>query len=401
MSRKQRKKILRNLLLSQDGNKYLWPSLVMLCAGTLLLLLTVLLWSAFDGLLNGRNTKDPLGSTYLTISKEIQNGKLAEQKPGIFSIKEIDVLASLPQVIDVGIYNSASFPVEVSMNSGDTLSFSTKLFVEAVPDRFLFSRPVEWNWQQGKREIPVIVSREFLNLYNYGIAPNEGVPQLSEGTIRTLEFNMKVGIGLFSESYTAKVVGFSDRISSILVPMQFVEYGNLLFGDKAVTPPVRLIAQVNDPSDEGFVQFLLDRSYVTNNDLLRWNKLREVVNTVIYSIRILSVLLLLFGITLLFFFTYVNRNNNLEKVKCLLLLGYSPRYLHRFLFLRHLFTITWVMCISAILLLIINIRVARYLYGLGLVIDKFPTIEMWGALVFIYISLLLIINMSITRLLKE
>src|SRR5690606_29569662 len=114
-----------------------------------------------------------------------------------------------------------------------------------------------------------IVSVDFLDLYNFGYAPNQGVPQLTKGTIQSLTFTLKAGTGEQSQEFTARVAGFSDRISSIIVPQTFLDYANNRFAAPQPKPqqPSRLIVLVNDPSDPVFTEYLLERKYETNNEL--------------------------------------------------------------------------------------------------------------------------------------
>ena len=78
--------------------------------------------------------------------------------------------------------------------------------------------------------VPIILPRDFLMLINYGIAESQGLPQISEDLLAAarLKINMS-GHGKRGHE-TGKVVGFSDKISSILVPESFLEYSNGLYG---------------------------------------------------------------------------------------------------------------------------------------------------------------------------
>jgi len=272
VKQRPRRVILRKLLLRRRGNKRLWPALLSLCLGTAILLYAIILYTGFRDALSGKYDKSSIEGTYLTISKQIDaEQEITKQKPALFSNTEIRALGSLPVVQDIGMFTSARFPVEVAFK-GDSMQFSTRLFIESVPDRFIDNKPLDWYWQYTAKEVPVIVSTEFLNLYNYGYASNQGVPQLTMGTIQSLHFTLNIGTGNNAAEYTARVAGFSDRISSILVPEAFIQYGNKHFAPAQQEPqPSRLILKVKDPSDDLLVEYLHEARYETNNELLRAN----------------------------------------------------------------------------------------------------------------------------------
>lgn len=328
MSKTETDRLLRKLMLHKSGKARVWSAWVALFAGILLLLCAVTIWWDFQQLLHGRNQNDSLGSTFLTINKKITNENMARPSETIFSEKEIENLRKAPQVQDVGVLAANHFPVAASM--GSTLGFYTQLFLEAVPDRFMDNKTTEWNWKEGDMQVPIIVSGEFLNLYNYGFAPSQGLPQLSESTIKSLGFDLTIG-GATQEKYTGHIVGFSDRINSVLVPEAFLQYANRKFGTHATSQPSRLIVKAKDPSDKQFVEYLNANNYATNAEQLRWNKLRAIVETVTLATGILAVLLIGIGTLVFVLFIELTFAKATEAVKLLLQLGYKPSVLGRFM----------------------------------------------------------------------
>ncbi|MCB0697137.1 MAG: hypothetical protein KDC07_07215 [Chitinophagaceae bacterium] len=397
MKQRPRRILLRKLLLRSQSNKRLWPALITLCMGTVLLLYAIIVWTGFRDILSGKYDKDSIHGTYVTVSKPIPNeGVITEQKQALFSNTEIRALAALPGVKDLGVFMPGHFPVEVSF-TGKDMSFSTNLFIESVPDRFIDNKPLDWYWQRTSKEVPIIISTEFLNLYNFGYAPNEGVPQLTRATISSLLFDLSVGKGDNKETFKARVVGFSDRISSILVPQAFVQYGNKYLADTTITQPSRLIVLVTDPSDELFTTFINERGYITNGELFRLSRLRTIVTAASIGIGLLSVVLLVIsGMVLLLFaeLTVAKAKDNLHK---LVLLGYSPYFLGKFMYLRYVIIIVLTMVVAGILAIFAQVRVAKFLLTLNLDMTTFPPVEVWAALVCITLVLFFLVNRVIKK----
>lgn len=394
----QQKTLLRKLLLRHRSNNRLWAALIALCIGTTLLLLSVLIWWNFREILSGRGSNDSLGSTFLTVGKKVTNEKMGRPEMTLFSPQEIDAMLGAPQVQDVGVLVSNRFPVWATLNT--TVAFSTEMFLEAVPDRFIDNRPVDWIWTPGNRTVPIIVSSEFLNLYNYGFALSQGLPQLSQASIQSLAFDLKIGRGQLEETYSARVVGFSDRITSVLVPQTFVDYGNKLFTGRETFPPSRLILKVKDPSDKTFINYLETRDYTTNAEQLRWSKLRTVVDAVASATGLLAILLMGIGTLVFILFIELTIARAQESMALLMQLGYSPRYLGRFMLRRFLPLMLAALVLAMWLAMIAQYMAADKLKKMNLNLPHVPGWQVWAALGASALVLLAFVSRAITRAIK-
>jgi hypothetical protein len=398
VKQRPRKVILRKLLLRRRGNKRLWPALLSLCMGTLILLYAIILYTGFRDALSGKYDKDSIEGTYLTISKEIDaNQEITKQKPALFSNTEIRALGSIPTVQDIGMFTSARFRVEVAF-TGDSTQFSTRLFIESVPDRFIDDKPLDWYWQYTAKEVPVIVSTEFLNLYNFGYAPNQGVPQLTKGTIQTLRFTLKVGTDNDAAEYTARVAGFSHRISSILVPESFIEFGNQHYAvAQPEQQPSRLILKVKDPSDELLTEYLHEAKYETNNELLRSNRMRTVVYGATLGMGLLAIVLLMMGLSVFILYAELTIARAQHNLQLLVQLGYSPRFLSRFILRRYVFIILGVMIAAGIAAIYAQVQTAKAALEMDLYIARFPGWEVWAALGLVTLIMLLLVKRKVDK----
>lgn len=400
MRHKSRRAILNRLLLQAHTNKRLWPALLALLFGTCMLLYAVVLWTGFKELMGGHNSKTDVYGAYLTISKAIPaSEEIHKQKPKLFTNKEIRALGSLPGVDDIGMFSRGNFPVEVAFEGGDEL-FSTNLFLESVPERFIDNKPPDWYWQPSSGEVPVIVSNEFLNLYNFGYAPNQGVPQLTSGTIKALSFSFTIGKGDFTEVFTARVVGFSDRISSILVPESFIAYGNEYYAVQKPGQPMRLIIRVQDPSDELLVNYLKGRDYVTNNELLRLNKLRTVLYAAMGGMALLAIILLVMGVTVFSLFVQLTLTRAAQNLQLLTQLGYSPRFLARFVWIRYVLILIAVVVVAAVAIVMAQVRTAKAILDVNLYIATFPGWQVWATLGVVFVSLVIAVRFAVNKGLK-
>ena len=391
-----RNKLLRKLLLRNNGGAgRMWASLISLCIGTTLLLLSVMIWWNFQQLLEGREANDSLGSTFLPVSKKITNSMMGKKGASLFSTQEIEGLKAAPQVQDVGQLTSNRFPVYAVLNAN--VGFATDMFLEAVPDRFIDNKPEDWYWQPSSQRVPLIVSAQFLDLYNYGFAPSQGLPQLSESSIMSLAFELRVGPRERPEVYTARVVGFSDRITSVLVPQSFIDYGNQLYTGQVTIPPSRLIVKTKDPSDKNFVHFLEEKGYNTNSEQLRWNKVRVIVEIVTAATGLLAILLLGIGALVFVLFIELTISKAQASITLLLELGYSPRYLSIFMIRRFFPMLIATLLVSMGLATLAQILSSDFIKTQNLIISGIPGWPVWAALGISTLFLLTLVSRSIIK----
>lgn len=393
MKKRGEKKLLRKLLLVQKGSLRLWSALLALCIGTTLLLSAVMIWWNFRELLEGKYDDDSLGSTFLTVSKRVTNENMGKPVTTLFTRTEIDALSAAPQVQELGVLTSNRFSVYATLNV--SVGFSTQMFLESVPDRFIDKKPENWSWQPGMVHVPIILSSDFLNLYNYGFALSQGLPQLSESSIKSLAFDLKIGNQDHGETYSAQVVGFSDRISSVLVPESFLEYGNKNFANGIPQAPSRLIVRVKDPSDHAFIDYLNTRGYVTNTEQLRWNKLRTVVDSVVSSIGLLAIILMAVGTLVFILFIELTITRARQSIALLLELGYSPTYIAKFMISRFVPLIVITVLVSMCLLLTIQVYASGWMSKINLNIPLEPGWPVWIALIASLVLLLFSVSRAI------
>ncbi|MBS1615047.1 MAG: hypothetical protein JST06_02915 [Bacteroidetes bacterium] len=391
--------LLKKLLLSQSSRRRLWTSLFALSLGLFLLLAAVLLWWNFDFLLSGKASGQHLDGSYLTLSRRVTNENMGQPGETVFSPAAMESLRQAPQVEDLGEVISLRPQAYMRLQLGPGLGFSTVLVLESVPNRFIDHCPPDWNWSPGSRRVPVILSSSFLSLYNYAFAPSQGLPQLSEESIKSLPFSLAIGQGSRSESFVAQVVGFSDRINSVLVPAPFIQEMNIQSGEETQSVS-RIVVKVKDPSNKGFTDFLKEHDYVTNSELGRWSQLSAVVHSIVFFVGILAVLLVL--VSVLVFVQFIELNIAKAKSSVVLLqeLGCSPSSLRRYL-QQHFFQLLLLAIVSAVCMGMIVQLLCSFLGSKsGLHFRLIPGWPFWVSVLFVGCGLFAQLRRSITTAIK-
>lgn len=400
MSDTKRDSMLKKLLLRTQHRSRLWAALLALCLGTTLLLLSVLIWWNFNELLYGRNQKDSLGSTFLIIGKRVTDQNMGIPNATVFQPQEIEELKHVPEVQDVGVITSNHFPIYAMM--GGQLPLSTDLPLESVPDNFIDNVPSGWKWEPGSRDLPIIVSSQFLDIYNYVFAPSQGLPQLSQSSVKSIALNLKVGTQERNEMFLAHVVGFSDRIGSVLAPQSFIDYGNKTYGKPGIAQTsTQLIVKAKDPSDTKFTGYLQQHDYSTNSQNLKWSKMRGIVEVVTSATGILALLLMAIGTLVFILFIELTIAKAQSSLTLLLQIGYSPKYISSFMARRFLPMILGTVVFSMLVAIAGQWMAANAAAAQGLALPILPGWPVWGALVVSTIILLLLVVGSIKNAIRR
>lgn len=312
-------------------NKLLWKSnrkahFVGAFAGSLLglilLLVSVQLYIDFrDILTSGEKLLQP---EYLVINKKVSLFKAFQSSSCAFGKKDIEEISAQPFVSGVAPFVANAFKVSAYTNQTRNIpAFYTELFFESVEDRYLDIAPEDWGWTPTSPYVPIILPKDYLNLYNFGFSESQGLPKISEGMIGMVTFTLRIQGKGKEQELSGKIIGFSNRINSILVPYSFMKWANANFGENNSQDPQRLIIVAKNPSDPRIVEFLNAKNYETNTEKLKNSKLLVVLNvitTVVSGIAVLIVFLsfmnFLLGFQILIF-------KSLDKIKLLLHLGYT------------------------------------------------------------------------------
>ncbi len=395
MSDHKQTNLLKKLLLNTRHKSRLWAALAALCTGTTLLLISVMIWWNFRELLYGKNQNESLGSTYMIIGKQVKDRDMGKANATVFTQKEIDSLKLAPEVQDVGVISSNRFQVYAKM--GGKLAFATELALECVPDKFIDKMPADWKWEPGNQNMPIIVSSKFLDIYNYAFAPSQGLPQLSESSVKSIALNLEVGQGEKMERFTAHVVGFSDRIESVLAPQSFIDYGNRKFGNGGVKESIsQVILKAKDPSDTKFGDYLKRHDYRTNPQNLRWSRIRAIVEVVTSATGILALLLMGIGTLVFILFIELTIARAQHSLTLLLQIGYGPRFVSGFMIKRFLPMVVVTELVAMLLTVAGQVVTSNAVQTQGLVLPLVPGWPVWAALAVSTSILVLLVSRSIS-----
>lgn len=319
--------ILKKIIRTGVGKGRFLMAAVGLGIAMLLILLALQVHHNFNELLYGERNQNERAD-FLVINKTITNEMMGNNALSTFTPAEIDDFKKQPFVDDFGVITAGAYNVKMV---ADQLGFSTELFFEAVPDSFIDVKTDQWKWQQGQQEVPVIVPSDFLDMFNFGFAMGNNIPQFSEETVSSLTPGIVISQGMRSSQFNGRIVGFSDRISTVLVPLSFMEWANSVYGDGQTKPPSRVIIKTKDPSNPVLTDYLDQHGYSTNKEKTKYSKVRVIVQTIVSVVGFFGIILLMFALLVFSMFIQLVIASCKKEIRLLITLGAAPRQLQRYL----------------------------------------------------------------------
>lgn len=270
-----------------------------------------------------------LRGDFLVLSKRVS----ALQTLGVgstdFTPTELDELADQSFVAAVGPFTAADYRISGSVGAGG-MRFSTYLFFESVPDRFLDVAPDAWHYEAGSKEVPIIIPRNYVNLYNYGFARSQGLPQLSEGIFQRVGIDLDLSGNGLHDAFRGRIVGLSNRLNTILVPETFIRWSNERYGrGTAAKNPSRVIVETSRPVDEEVTSYLASKGYETEGDVRDDGKATRMLGLVAGGTAGIGLLFSVLAVYILMLSLFLMLQKNSDKLRDLLLLGYAPRQVAR------------------------------------------------------------------------
>lgn len=268
---------------------------------------------------------------YLVVTKRVgELNAIATMMGGganTFTDNELTQLRNEPWVRDVGEFSTSNYQVYGTISlAGQSVSLRSSFFFEAVPDKFLDVKSKDWHFDPEHPQIPIIVSKDYLSLYNFGFAASQGMPQMSENMIGMVPIVFRLtGNNGTQDFLEGRIVGFSNRLNTIIVPQSFMDWSNKRYAPNADSQASRIIVEVSNPGDPAVESYMNSHGYEIAGDKLNSSKANRLL-TIILSIVVaigLVICVLSFFILILSIFLLLQKNT--QKLQNLLLLGYSPR----------------------------------------------------------------------------
>ncbi|WP_321332789.1 ABC transporter permease [uncultured Bacteroides sp.] len=262
---------------------------------------------------------------YIIVTKKMSTiGSLAG-KNNAFSNDDIKSLGQQPFTKNIGAFTPSQFKVSAGLAMQETgIHLSTEMFFESVSDKFVDVNLDKWHFNKETSSIPIIIPRNYLNLYNFGFAQARNLPKLSEGLMGLIQMDITLRGNGRVEEYKGNIVGFSNRLNTILVPQSFMKWANNEFAPGTNPKPARLIIEVSNPADASIAQYFQKKGYEAENDKLDAGKTTYFLQLITGIVLSVGLFISVLSFYILMLSIYLLLQKNTTKLENLLLIGYSP-----------------------------------------------------------------------------
>ena len=296
-------------------------------------------------------------SDYLVVTRKV-TGMDALMGGSEISEAEVADIEAQPWVRRVGRFTASDYEVRAAVALGSSgAAMTTQLFFESIPAEFLDVNSAEWRFDERNPVIPVIVSKDYLSLYNFGFAAAQGMPKISEGMAGMIPLQFTISGNGLSQSFSGRIVGFSARVNTILVPEEFMHWSNSRFGSGSAAGASRLIVEVNAPGDIKIEQYIADHNLEVAGDKANSNKAGYLFTIAVSVVAAVGVLISLLSFFVLILSIMLLLQKNTKKLQDLLQLGYTPMQVSGY-YIRLVLRVNDAVLILALVL----IFVARLIY---------------------------------------
>jgi hypothetical protein len=313
--------------LLQTGNNAFsrWFSYFGLGIGVLLLLCSIQMFINIQQMLAGGAVRKN-GYDYISITKTVTNATMGQTEKNLFQQKDLEELKAQPFIESVAPLLANQFRVQLS--AGDILPFKTDLFLETLDNDFIDTLPPDFHWEEGQETIPIILSSDFLEIYNV-FAPGQGLPQISEATAS----GVPIFITCISDSkrvtFQGSIIAFSDRINSVLVPKTFLTWANQNFGSTTVNDAARVFIKTKDANNTQLLNFLDQKNYKVNKDKTKFGRVKQMIQGIFSGLGVFGLLVIILALMLFSFYLQLVIARSKANLQLLLTLGYSPSWLSK------------------------------------------------------------------------
>ncbi|MBR1474164.1 MAG: ABC transporter permease [Muribaculaceae bacterium] len=303
---------------------------------------------------------------YLVITRNVTSAGAMMGGTSEFSDQDIADIEAQPWCRAVGRFTSSEFAINATVGLADSgRALRSQFFFESIPDDFIDVTDAQWSFDPARPEVPVIVSRDYLSLYNFGFAATQGLPRISEGQVGMIPLMFTFSGNGRNEVVPGRIVGFSNRLNTVIVPDEFMRWANDRYGQGNVTRPLRLIIEVNSPGDVAIEDYMTQHRYDVAGDKMNSSKANYFLTVIVSVVIAVGIVISLLSFFVLMLSIYLLLQKNTRKLQDLLLLGYSPQQVARPYMLLVLAINAAVLVLAVVLMLLARLWYLPMLHAFG------------------------------------
>lgn len=337
--------------------------------GFLFLLTVVHYFGTIRNLASGADSMSP---NLVVAQKKVSKYAVFDSNNSAFLPEDLERLNGHAAVQKVAPVVNNQFYVALSMQEEGLPYFSTDIFIQSVADDMMDVQLDDWNWNEKSDRVPMVMPRDFMLMLNQ-FAASYNIPQVSEEIAKTLNFTLEIRGKGVKQSYKASIIGFSNQMNAVLVPMSFMEYGNKVFTDEKKVAPTLLVLQLNQRSYGDFEILMEELNLEIKENELLVVKIQAMLYVVLSVLFVIALIIVLLCGMLIAQFSMLLISESAYELQTLLRIGYHPKQVANYFYHFFLRKLLWVVLVVFLLFIAVKFGLDKNLKDHGLVVDFWPS----------------------------
>lgn len=322
-----------------------------------------------------------LGPNTIIVQKKVNTLGLSSTT---FSKEEIEKLKNEKFIQDVKPVISNNFDVSFQTNDPMVPYFRSDVFIQTVDPDFLDVETDNFKWQEGDTIVPLIMPREFLVMLNTFMSA-QGIPQVSDELAMKINFKFTLSNDEGKEWVNAKIIGFTNEVSALLVPESFMNYGNSKYNKESELKITQIMISGKE-SEFGKVEELLTRRGLeSKNAQMLVGRLKSIIGTLFLVVMAISIIAVFVSGLVLIQYLQLLMSRNAYEVRTLMRIGYNPRDIIRRFFLYFIKIFGIVAILGVALFIPLKLILDNVFHSGGIYIDTNYSMESIAALLLAYL----------------
>tara|TARA_B100000614_G_C14541131_1_gene490292 strand:- start:282 stop:1460 length:1179 start_codon:yes stop_codon:yes gene_type:complete len=336
----------------------------------------------------------------LIVQKKVRRAAhLGLGSPG-FSAAEIDELQKQKFISACSPIMSNQFEVIVEINDPIIPAFNSNIFLQAIENDLIDISSNEFKWEDSNDYVPVIMPRNFLMMLNTFLSASK-LPQLSESLISNVQMNLTLGPKSKRSVVPARIVGFTNDFSSILVPSAFLKMANLKFANTKDEFQSQLVIKAVDNKLGLLESYLEDKGYESGEDQIFISRLKSTIFITLICTTSLALLTLFLSVVITIQYLQMMLSELTFEIRLMLRLGHSIQALKNIFLRFFMLVFSANSLISFVCFYFLNVAINNRLIRSGIIINE--SISLWSisALFIAFIIFTILVNFFTVRRIKS
>ena len=336
----------------------------------------------------------------LIVQKKVSRAAhLGLGSPG-FSAAEIDELQKQKFISACSPIMSNQFEVIVEINDPIIPAFNSNIFLQAIENDFIDISSNEFKWEDSNDYVPVIMPRNFLMMLNTFLSASQ-LPQLSESLISNVQMNLTLGPKSKRSVVPARIVGFTNDFSSILVPSAFLKMANLKFANTKDEFQSQLVIKAVDNKLGLLESYLEDKGYESGEDQIFISRLKSTIFITLICTMSLALLTLFLSVVITIQYLQMMLSELTFEIRLMLRLGHSIQALKNIFLRFFMLVFSANSLISFVCFYFLNVAINNRLIRSGIIINE--SISLWSisTLFIAFIIFTILVNFFTVRRIKS